>query len=141
MGAKTELVSAAPLLRHPLRFRMVELLMQGPMSVRELVDELGEHRRLVSYHLLLLEEHGFVNAALQFPDETVLQESTAKRYRATGKGQLSLRFLVLDEPRVTVTEDDSLQPELKGWAMRIYQATEKAEGAVNALKDGVPHAL
>lgn len=134
MGAKTELVTAAPLLRHPLRFRMVELLMQGPMSVRELVDELGEHRRLVSYHLLLLEEHGLVNAALQFSDEAILHERTAKRYRATGKGQLSLRFVVLDEPR-------DLQPAVKGQAMRIYQATEKAEGAVNALKDGLRHAV
>jgi len=120
---------------------MVELLMQGPMSVRELVDALGEHRRLVSYHLLLLEEHGFVNAALEFPGEAVMYKGNAKRYRATGKGQFSIRFLFLDEQRVPVTEDGALRPELKGRAMRIYQATEKAEGALNALKEALPHLL
>ncbi len=141
MSARTEFAKATPLLRHPLRLRMVELLMQGPMSVRELVDALGEHRRLVSYHLLLLEEHGFVNAALEFPGEAVVHEGNAKRYRATGKGQFSIRFLFLDEQRVPVTEDGALRPELKGRAMRIYQATEKAEGALNALKEGLPHLL
>jgi DNA-binding transcriptional ArsR family regulator len=141
MSGKTELIKDATLLRHPLRFRMVELLMQRPMSVRELVEALGEHRRLVSYHLLMLEEHGFVNAALEFPDEAVVQVRSAKRYRATGKGEISIRFLFLDEQRVKVTEGDALRPELKGRVMRIYQATEKAEGALHALKEGVPHAL
>jgi DNA-binding transcriptional ArsR family regulator len=141
MCGKTELVKDAALLRHPLRFRMVELLMQGPMSVRELVEALSEHRRLVSYHLLLLEEHGFVHAALEFPGEAVVQMRSARRYRATGKGEISIQFLFLDEQRVTMTEGDALRPELKGRAMRIYQATEKAEGALNALKEGVPHAL
>lgn len=134
MSSKTELVKAAPLLRHQLRLRMVELLMQRPMSVRELVDALGEQKRLVSYHLLLLEEHGLVNAALEFPGEAVVQIRSAKRYRATGKGQVSIQFLFLDE-------QCALQPELKGQVMRIYQATEKAEGALNALKEGLPHAL
>jgi len=133
MHGKAELLKAAALLHHPLRLRMVQLLM-SPMSVRELVDALGEHRRLVSYHLLLLEEHGLVNAALEFPDETVVQDGNAKRYRAPGKGEVSILVLFLDEPL-------ALRPELKGRAMRIYQATEKAEGALNALKDRLPHAL
>jgi DNA-binding transcriptional ArsR family regulator len=141
MSGKTELVKDAALLRHSLRFRMVELLMQRPMSVQELVEALGEHRRLVSYHLLILEEHGFVNAALEFPGEAVVQVRSAKRYRATGKGGISIQFLFLDEQRATVTEGDALCPELKGRAMRIYQATGKAEGALNALKEGAPHIL
>jgi DNA-binding transcriptional ArsR family regulator len=141
MRVRDELLKAAALLRHPLRFRIVELLLQEPMSARELVEALGENRRLVSYHLLTLEEQGFVSATFELPDEAATRERSAKRYCVTGKGQISLRVLFLEEQGFQGDESGEVRPALKERVMRIYQATEKAEGALNALKDEKNHSL
>jgi len=60
----------AYILMHPLRFRIVKLLMgdeDGKMYVNEIARELGDgnvekYRRLVSHHLLVLDQYGLVNS-------------------------------------------------------------------------------
>jgi len=57
-----KLLEDAHILMHPLRYRIVELLAEKPMHINALASALGMERRLVSYHLLKLEEHGFVTS-------------------------------------------------------------------------------
>jgi len=40
---------------------MVELLAERPMHIGEITKAMGEERRLVSYHLLILKDYGFVS--------------------------------------------------------------------------------
>lgn len=47
---------------HPLRWRLLQELVQSDRAVRELVTLVGEPQSLVSYHLRLLREGGLVTA-------------------------------------------------------------------------------
>ena len=58
----TKLLEDAHVLLHPTRYRIVVLLAEQPMHLDALATALGMERRLVSYHLLKLEEHGFVTS-------------------------------------------------------------------------------
>jgi DNA-binding transcriptional ArsR family regulator len=47
---------------HPVRYRIVELLAEHPMHIDALSRALDEKRGLVAYHLLALQERGFVKS-------------------------------------------------------------------------------
>jgi DNA-binding transcriptional ArsR family regulator len=47
-------------LAHPMRFRLIELLREGPSTASRLARRLGESRGLVSYHLRVLAESGAI---------------------------------------------------------------------------------
>jgi DNA-binding transcriptional ArsR family regulator len=47
-------------LAEPNRYRIVELLREGPLSVNEIVERLGLSQPLVSKHLRILNEAGLV---------------------------------------------------------------------------------
>jgi len=50
-------------LMHPIRLQLVELLgVEGPHYINELAKALGEDRQLVSHHLDVLEDYGFVES-------------------------------------------------------------------------------
>jgi ArsR family transcriptional regulator len=57
--AKAELFR---LLGHPVRIRVLELLQQRPMSVREMLAEIEVEPTGLSQHLALLRRSGMVNA-------------------------------------------------------------------------------
>jgi hypothetical protein len=54
-----ELLEDSHILMQPERYRIVELLAEKPMYIRELSRALPEERRLVAYHLAALEERWF----------------------------------------------------------------------------------
>ncbi len=55
-----KLIESAHVLFHPIRYRIVKVLKERPMHINEISDRIGKDRRLVSHHLLTLEEHGFL---------------------------------------------------------------------------------
>lgn len=80
-----ELVKDAHVLLHPVRFRIVELLMGKSMHINEISKAMGEERRLVSYHLLTLEEHGFVESRYEISEEPKSKGKAIRKYWMTDK--------------------------------------------------------
>ncbi len=72
-------------LLHPMRYRIVELLVEKPMHINEISNALGEERRLVSYHLLTLEEYGFLSSKYELSEQPKSKGKAIKKYRVTGK--------------------------------------------------------
>ena len=64
MGAERLEMAARALrvLAHPLRLRMVEILMEGPIPVGELAEEIGLGQAAVSQHLNHMRAHGIVES-------------------------------------------------------------------------------
>jgi DNA-binding transcriptional ArsR family regulator len=80
-----ELVKDAHVLLHPVRFRIVELLMEKPMHINEISKAMGEERRLVSYHLLTLEEHRFVESRYEISEQPKSKGKAIRKYWVTDK--------------------------------------------------------
>jgi DNA-binding transcriptional ArsR family regulator len=53
-----ELLEDSHIFLHPVRYRLLELLAEKPMHINALSSALGMERRLVTYHLMTLEEEG-----------------------------------------------------------------------------------
>ncbi len=55
-----ELLEDSHIFLQPDHYKIVELIAEQPMHINALVSALGMERRLVSYHLLTLEERGLI---------------------------------------------------------------------------------
>ncbi len=73
------------ILLHPVRYRIVELLMDEPMHINEISREVNIERRLVSYHLLTLEEHGFVKSNYEISEHPRSKGRAIRKYEPTEK--------------------------------------------------------
>ena len=93
MDIEDRLVKEAHILLHPTRYRIAKLLAEKPRHISELIEALGEDGRLVSYHLLTLEEHGFVSSKFDFP-----QEALAKSKEAMSGVRIMVSVPTFDEP-------------------------------------------
>ncbi len=80
-----ELVADAHVLLHPIRFRIVKLLAQEPRHINGISKALGEERRLVSYHLLTLEEFGFVESRYEISENPKSKGKAIRKYWTTDK--------------------------------------------------------
>ncbi len=80
-----KLVKEAHVLLHPIRFRIVELLAEKSMHINEISKAMGEERRIVSYHLLTLEEYGFVNSKYEISENPKSKGRALRKYWVTGK--------------------------------------------------------
>lgn len=80
-----EKVKEAHVILHPIRFRIIELLSEKQMHVSELSKALAEERRLLSYHLDILEEYGFVQSKHEISDQPKSKGKALRIYRATDK--------------------------------------------------------
>ena len=87
MAIEDKLVKEAHVLVHPIRFRIVELLLKNPMHINEISQALGEERRLVSYQLDLLEEYGFVKSKHELSTKPKLKGRAIRTYWVTDKVQ------------------------------------------------------
>lgn len=85
MKIEDRLVEEAHVLLHPIRFRIVDLLAEKPMHINAISNALGEDRRLVSYHLLTLEEYGFVDSKYEISEDPKSKGKALKRYWVTDK--------------------------------------------------------
>jgi DNA-binding transcriptional ArsR family regulator len=64
MDAK--LLEDAHIFTHPVRSRIIELLAEKPMHIDALSRALDEERMLVAYHLMALQERGFVKSNYEY---------------------------------------------------------------------------
>jgi DNA-binding transcriptional ArsR family regulator len=85
MKMEDEKVKEAHVILHPIRFRIIELLNEKQMHVSELSKALAEERRLLSYHLDILEEYGFVQSQHEISDQPKSKGKALRIYRATDK--------------------------------------------------------
>jgi DNA-binding transcriptional ArsR family regulator len=136
MDIEDRLVREAHILLHPTRYRIAELLAEKPRHIHELIEALGEDRRLVSHHLLTMEEHGFVSSKFDFPQEAMAKSKPGKKYGVTSKARISYRFLILEEEGL-LGDNRKISPlqGLKGKVMRTYSVTEKAEEVLSEFKN------
>ena len=136
MERENNLLKEAHILLHPLRYRIAASLAERSLNLQELIDTLGEDRRLISYHLLILEEHGFVSGKFGFDRSDQRESSKAGvAYGVTEKGRISYHILVLEaEGVVGETTRRPLLPVLKERIAREYQTTEKVEDVLSELK-------
>ncbi|MCW3133338.1 MAG: helix-turn-helix domain-containing protein [Methanophagales archaeon] len=79
------LLKDAHALLHPIRFRIVELIAEKPMYINEISKALGEERRLVSYHLLTLEEYGFLSSKYEISEDAKSKGKAIRNYSMTEK--------------------------------------------------------
>ena len=80
-----EKVKEAHVILHPIRFRIIELLSEKQMHVSELSKALAEERRLISYHLDILEEYGFVQSKYEISDQPRSKGKALRIYWTTDK--------------------------------------------------------
>ena len=85
MKVEDELVKEAHVLLHPIRFRIVELLTKEPMHINAISKAMGEERRLVSYHLMSLEEAGFVDSKYEISEHPKSKGKAIRKYWVTDK--------------------------------------------------------
>ncbi len=79
------IVKDAHVLLHPIRFRIVELLADNPLHINGISKAMGEERRLVSYHLLTLEEYGFVDSRYEISEQPKSKGKAIRKYWVTDK--------------------------------------------------------
>ncbi len=85
MKIEDELLKEVHVLLHPIRYRIVELLAEKPMHINGIGNELGEERRLVSYHLRTLEEHGFLSSNYEISALSNSKGKAIRKYEVTEK--------------------------------------------------------
>ena len=85
MKIDDDLLKEVHALLHPIRFRIMELLAEKPMHINEISKALGEERRLVSYHLLTLEEYGFLSSNYEISELPKSKGKAIRKYRVTEK--------------------------------------------------------
>src|SRR5438552_8039443 len=97
---------------HPLRFRILGRLADGPHTVKEVAAGLGRPPDRLYYHVRILEQHGVVEVA----DERLVSGIVERRYRLTG-AELSLDPSDRDLARqATDFMADALRQELRAAA-------------------------
>jgi len=85
MKIEDDLIKDVHMLLHPVRYRIVELLAEKPMHISGISKALGEERRLVSYHLLTLEEHGFLRSNYEISEQPKSKGKALRKYEVREK--------------------------------------------------------
>lgn len=93
MKIEDESLKEVRVLLHPIRFRIVKLLAEKPMHVKEMSKALGEERRLISYHLHILEEYGFLKSDYEISELPKLKGKAIRKYRVTAKLEEMISWL------------------------------------------------
>jgi DNA-binding transcriptional ArsR family regulator len=93
MKIEADLLKNVHVLLHPVRYRIVELLAEKPMHINEISNALGEEKGLVSYHLLTLEERGFLSCNYELSKHQGSTVKAIRKYRVTEKvGEVILKL-------------------------------------------------
>jgi DNA-binding transcriptional ArsR family regulator len=83
---KKDFMDDAHTLMHPIRLQLVELLgVEGEHYIKELAKALGEDRRLVSHHLDVLEDYGFVTSRYEISEKPESVGRGLRIYQVTSK--------------------------------------------------------
>lgn len=72
---------------HPERLKLYRALKESgkPLFINELADKTRTERRLVSYHLSTLEQHGFVTSEFKIVEEPHSKGKAGRFYKLTDK--------------------------------------------------------
>ena len=96
-------------LADPTRLSVVELLMSGPRRVGEMNEVLGLEQSLLSHHLRVLRDHGFV---VTERDGKGIRYDLSPEFRSTAGDTLNLGCCAISfERRVVGPTDDAGAPE------------------------------
>ena len=81
------LVGAVHILTHPMRFKIVQTLRKSgqPMFIGQIAEEIKEDPRLVSFHLTVMLQHGFVEGEWKPSPLPRSKGKAVKYYRLTPK--------------------------------------------------------
>jgi DNA-binding transcriptional ArsR family regulator len=79
------LVKEAHVLLHPIRYRIVELLSENPLHINAISKAMASERRLISYHLDTLEEHGFLTSKYEISEQPKSKGKAIRIYKTTDK--------------------------------------------------------
>jgi len=85
MKLEEKLVKDAHVLLHPIRFMIVELLLEKPLHINAISIALGMERRLVTYHLEMLEESGFLTSKYEISEEKKSKGRAIRKCWVTNK--------------------------------------------------------
>ena len=85
MKIEDEFLKDVHVLGHPIRFRIMDLLAEKPMYINEISKTLGEERRLVSYHLHILEKCGFLKSNYEISDQLKSKGKAIRKYKVAEK--------------------------------------------------------
>lgn len=89
--AKEEDVRAIHIVSHPIRVELAaEIRAGGKVHINKLAKSMGTERRLVSYHLLALEEAGIVTSKYELSEEPKARGKALRVYRLTSLGEVAL---------------------------------------------------
>jgi DNA-binding transcriptional ArsR family regulator len=101
-------------LAHPLRFRLLEVLLErGPSTASELGRQVGESSGSTSYHLRQLAEHGFIAEAPE------LGSARDRWWRAAPGGWTLRGFEMLEQPETRADATVVLDEVRKGRLERL----------------------
>jgi DNA-binding transcriptional ArsR family regulator len=72
---------------HPERWKLIKALREigKPLFIGEIADKLGMERRLVSYHLATLEQHGFVISEFKIIEPPHSKGKAGRFFQLTNK--------------------------------------------------------
>ena len=92
---EAELWEDSHIFLYPIRYRLLELLVEQPRHINALSSALGLERRLVTYHLATLEEQGFVTSKYEISEKWKRQKGrrsgcirrASTRERLTAQGE------------------------------------------------------
>jgi len=82
---EAELLENSHIFLHPVRYRLLELLEEQPRHINALSSALGLERRLVAYHLMTLEERGFVTSRYEISEGPKAKGKALRVYTTTDK--------------------------------------------------------
>jgi predicted transcriptional regulator len=82
---KGAFIDDAHTLLHPVRFGLINLLVEKPRYINEIAKALGQERRLVTHHLEILEAYGFVTSKRTLSEEPRALGKGLKIYQVTDK--------------------------------------------------------
>lgn len=85
MKIEDGLLKEVHVLFHPMRYRIVELLTEKSIHLNEISKALGEDRRIVAYHLLILEEYGFLKSNYGISEQPKSKGKAIRKYGVTEK--------------------------------------------------------
>ena len=79
----SERATAAYILAHPLRQRIITILRDGEeLSIKEISEQVSSDETIVGFHLVSLEQHGLVGRVMRYANPAKRAES---RFSRTGK--------------------------------------------------------
>jgi len=82
-----KIIREALILLHPERWSIIKTLKasSSPLYINKIAEKSGVDRRLVSYHLSVLEQYGFVESEFKIIKEPQSKGKAGRFYKLTGK--------------------------------------------------------